>query len=105
VTGVIVYRASAIKPLGNLVIFGDNPSGEVFYFSADNLPRGGQDSIRRILFMHNGAAKTLLEIIKEKNAAQGKPPATRADLRFGTGPNSQIFLLNKRDGTIRTIVP
>ena len=104
-TGVIVYRASAIKPLSNLVIFGDNPSGEVFYFSADTLPRGGQDSIRRILFMHNGVAKTLLEIIKEKNAAQGKPPVTRADLRFGTGPNSQIFLLNKRDGTIRTIVP
>ena len=105
VTGVIVYRGTAIKSLANVVIFGDNPSGEVFYFSADKLPQGGQDSIRRILFTHNGSAKTLLEIIKEKNAAQGKPPATRADLRFGTGPNSQIFLLNKRDGTIRTIVP
>jgi hypothetical protein len=105
VTGVIVYRGTAIKSLANLVIFGDNPSGEVFYFSADKVPEGGQDSIRRILFTHNGSAKTLLEIIKEKNVAQGKPPATRADLRFGTGPNSQIFLLNKRDGTIRTIVP
>ena len=105
VTGVIVYRGTAIESLANLVIFGDNPSGEVFYFNADKLPQGGQASIRRILFTHNGSAKTLLEIIKEKNAAQGKPPATRADLRFGTGPNSQIFLLNKRDGTIRTIVP
>jgi hypothetical protein len=105
VTGVIVYRGTAIKSLANLVIFGDNPSGEVFHFSADKLPQGGQDPIRRILFTHNGAAKTLLEIIKEKNVAQGKPPATRADLRFGTGPNNQIFLLNKRDGTIRTIVP
>ena len=105
VTGVVVYRGNAIKALANLVVFGDNPSGEVFYFSADKLPQGGQDSIRRILFVHNGSAKTLLEIIKEKNAAQGKPPATRADLRFGTGPNGQIFLLNKRDGTIRTIVP
>ena len=105
VTGVVVYRGTGIEALANLVIFGDNPSGEVFYFSADKLPQGGQDSIRRILFVHNGSAKTLLEIIKEKNAAQGKPPAPRADLRFGTGPNGQIFLLNKRDGTIRTIVP
>jgi len=105
VTGVIVYRATAIKGLANLVLFGDNPSGEVFYFNADRLPQGGQDSIRRVLFVHNGTAKTLLEIIKEKNAAQGRPAATRADLRFGTGPNSQVFLLNKRDGTIRVLVP
>ncbi len=106
VTGVVVYRATAIKQLTNLVIFGDNPSGEVFYFNADKLPSGGQDPIRRILFAQNGgAAKTLLGLIKEKNAAQGKPPATRADLRFGTGPNNQVLLLNKRDGTIRLLVP
>jgi glucose/arabinose dehydrogenase len=105
VTGVIVYRAATIRSLANLVLFGDNPSGEVFYFSADALPEGGQDAIRRVLFVHGGSAKTLLEIIKEKNAAQGRPPATRADLRFGSGPDSRIFLLNKRDGTIREIVP
>ena len=87
------------------VIFGDNPSGEVFYFSADKLPTGGQDAIRRILFNDKGEAKTLLQLIKEKNTAQGKPVATRADLRFGEGPNGQIFILNKRDNTIRRIVP
>ena len=56
-------------------------------------------------FMTDGNPATLGEIIKDKNVAQGKPSATRADLRFGTGPNQQIFLLNKRDGTIRVIVP
>ena len=29
----------------------------------------------------------------------------RADLRMGVGPNGQIFVLNKRDGTIRLLVP
>jgi hypothetical protein len=105
VTGVIVYRANAIKQLANLVLFGDNPSGEVFYVNADKLPQGGQGPIRRVLFAHGGTAKTLLEIIKEKNVAQGRPAATRADLRFGTGPNNRIFLLNKRDGLVREIVP
>jgi hypothetical protein len=105
VTGVHVYRQSAIKPLNGLVLFGDNPSGEVFYFSADNLPKGGQDAIRRILFNDKGEAKTLLQLIKEKNVAQGRTPATRADLRFGHGPNGQLLLLNKRDGTIRLLVP
>ena len=49
--------------------------------------------------------KTLLEFIRAENAKQGKPPATRADLRFGAGPEGQIFLLNKADGVIRVLVP
>jgi hypothetical protein len=72
--------------------------------NADSLPKGGQDAIRRILFNHNGGTKTLLDLIKEKNIAQGKTPATRADLRFGHGPEGQIYLLNKRDGAIRLVV-
>jgi hypothetical protein len=105
VTMGVVYRQTAIKPLSNMVVFGDNPSGEVFYVSADNLPKGGQSAIRRVLFNDNGASKTLLQLIQEKNARQGKKPATRADLRFGSGPDGQILLLNKRDGTIRQLVP
>ena len=105
VTVGAVYRQSAIKQLTSRLVFGDNPSGEIFSVSADNLPRGGQDAIRRILLNYNGATKTLLQLIKEKNAAQGKTPATRADLRFGLGPDGQIFLINKRDGTIRLLVP
>jgi glucose/arabinose dehydrogenase len=102
----VVYRGTAIKELSNLLIFGDNPSGELFYVSADKLPGGGQDAIRRILLNDKGTAKTLLQLIREKNTAQGRTPlAPRADLRFGPGANGQIFLLNKRDGTIRLLVP
>ena len=104
-TGVVVYRQSAIPQLANLLLFGDNPSGEVFYVSADQLPSGGQDAIRRILFNSDGEAKTLLQLIHEKNREQGRSPATRADLRFGTGPDGQVFVLNKRDGVIRLLVP
>jgi Glucose / Sorbosone dehydrogenase len=103
VTGIVVYRSSSVPQLANLVLFGDNPSGQVFYFSADNVPRGGPEMIRRVLFNHNGAAITLLELIKEKNAGQRRSPAPRADLRFGTGPNGQVFLLNKRDGVVRLL--
>jgi Glucose / Sorbosone dehydrogenase len=103
VTMGVVYRQKAIPQLNGLLIFGDNPSGEVFYVSADKLPNGGQDPIRRILFNDKGETKTLLQLIKEKNTAQGKPPSTRADLRFGEGPNGEIFILNKRDGVIRQL--
>jgi hypothetical protein len=100
-----LYRQTAIKQLANLAIFGDIPSGEIFYFNADNLPKGGQDSVRRILLNDGGSPKTLLQIVKETNGKQGKNPATRVDLRFGLGPDGQVYLLNKADGIIRLLVP
>jgi hypothetical protein len=105
VTGVIVYRQTAIRPLLNKMIFGDNPSGQIFYVDADNLPNGGQSAVRQILFNDKGARKTLLQLIQEKNTQQKKEVAARADLRFGEGPQGQIFILNKRDGVIRLLTP
>ena len=102
--GGLVYRDSTVPQLTGLLLFGDNPSGEIFYVSADKLPNGGQDPIRRVMFNDKGETKILLQLVKDKNAAQGKPPATRVDLRFGVGPRGQIFVLNKRDGTIRLLV-
>lgn len=103
--GGFVYRQKAIPQLTNLLIFGDNPSGEIFYVSADKLPEGGQDAIRRVLLNDNGTSKTFLQVIREKNTAQKRAPATRADLRFAEGPDGAIFLLNKGDGIIRKLIP
>ncbi|HSA57729.1 MAG TPA: PQQ-dependent sugar dehydrogenase [Gemmatimonadaceae bacterium] len=103
-TGVVVYRASRIPQLRNRILFGDMPSGEVFHISADDTTARGQDHIRRVLFNDQGEAKTLLQLIRQKNTQQGKEPAARADLRFGTGPDDQVFLLNKADGVIRLLV-
>ncbi len=104
-SGLQVYRDDAIPQLANLVLFADQPSGEIFYIQADDLPNGGQDAIRRLLLNDGGEAKTLLQVIQEKNAEQGRSPASRADLRFGPGPDDQVFLLNKYDGIIRVLVP
>jgi hypothetical protein len=104
IIGGAVYRQDTVPQLKDLLIFGDNPTGEVFYVQADKLPQGGQDAIRRVLFNQNGEAKTLLQLVQDKNAKQGKTPAPRADLRFGYGPNGQLFVLNKHDGVIRLIV-
>jgi hypothetical protein len=103
--GGLVYRHDAIVQLNGLLLFGDNPSGEIFYVRADALPpNGGQDAIRRILLDDNGTPKTFLQVIQGTNVRQGKKPASRADLRFGLGPDGQIFLLNKADGVIRLLV-
>jgi hypothetical protein len=104
VTGVYVYRVAAIPQLTNLVLFGDNPSGEVFAFSADNLPAGGQEAIHRILFNNGDGPKTLLQLMQDRNTVEGQEVVTRADMRLGLGPNDQIFVLNKHDGIIRLLV-
>jgi hypothetical protein len=104
-SGLVVYRGTQIPQLANLVIFTDMPSGEIFYVNADKLPSGGQDPIHRILLNSNGSAKTMLAVIQEKNKEQGKAPATRSDLRLSLGPDNQVFLLNKGDGTIRVLTP
>jgi hypothetical protein len=105
VTGVVVYRGAAILQLRGRILFGDMPSGEIFHVSADDRQAAGQDHIRRVLLNLDGERKTYLQVIREKNSMQGKRPAARADLRFGTGPDDQVFLLNKADGVIRVLVP
>ena len=104
-SGLIVYRGKEIPQLSNLLIFTDMPSGEIFYVSADKLPSGGQDAIRRVVIGTEGDFKTVLQVIQAKNQAQGRKPATRADLRISPGPANQIFLLNKGDGVIRVLAP
>ena len=98
VTGVIVYRGAQLPQLANLLLFADIPSGEMFYVSADRLPQGGQDAIRRVLFTSGGEGKNLLQVIREKT-----PGAERADIRFGDGPDGRVFLINKADGVVREL--
>ena len=106
VTMGYVYRHSRLKQLSNLLLFGDNPSGEIFYVNVDKLPpNGSQDAIRRILFSDQGQTKTLRQLVEETNVAKGRKTANRVDLRFGEGPDGRIFILNKWDGVIREIVP
>lgn len=104
-TGVLVYRANAISQLANMVLWGDNPSGELWAISADDLPDGGQEPIHRVMLRDGLTPKNLLELVQDKNTEQGRDPAIRADLRLGVGPEGQPFVLNKHDGIVRMLVP
>ena len=82
------------------------PSGEVFHVSADDLPKGGQDAIRRVLFVTAaGAAPRTIprRSFRRRTARRARRPRTRADLRFDANAAGQIFVLNKADGTIRVV--
>ena len=98
--GLAVYRANRVPAISDMVIWGDNPSGEVFAVPADNLPNGGQAAIRRVLFQDEGQARTLLQLLQKH-----VPGADQPDVRLGSGPNGEVILLNKQDGIVRMIVP
>ncbi len=105
VTGPVVYRHEAIPQLNGRVLFGNLANGETFHVDADDLPDGGQEAIRRVLFSHDGEVKPLLRMIKEghcpKRAGYRQP---HVSLRFGTGPAGGLFLLNGCDNVIRRVV-
>jgi len=103
-TGLAVYRSSSIPALQDKIIFGDNPSGELLYVAAD-ADGGGSAAIRRLLLKTADGNKTFLQVIRETNSAAGDDVAQRADLRFGAGPNGEIYLLNKHDGIVRMLAP
>ena len=95
--GVVVYRDETIPQLHGRVLFADFPQGEIFHLSADALPDGGQNAIRRVLLREGegGEARRFLDIVADTTRRQGRETAVRVDLRFGTGPDGRLFLMNK----------
>jgi len=81
-------------------IFGDLPTGRVFHVPVSTLDGSGQAAfeVLRLIDDADGVEKSLLEMIG------GSTPAPRADLRFGLDDAGDIYLLTKRDGSVRRFV-
>ena len=102
----VTDRGSAIPQLAGRVLFGDMVSGEVFHVPADDLPAGGQAPIRRVLLKHRGEAKTLLELIREKNAEQGRQRAAVNQRRepVAAHPSSPVGIEPLRRSSARRLM-
>ncbi|MEM9352911.1 MAG: PQQ-dependent sugar dehydrogenase [Planctomycetota bacterium] len=114
VVGGSVYRGTNVPQLTGMYLFGDfaTNSGPILAVDVDeliqredfgdlnNLSGGNIAPYERLRLIDgsDGVEKTLLEIIQETN-----PGTNRTDLRFGVGPDDEIYILNKRDGIVRRI--
>jgi hypothetical protein len=96
VVGGFVYRGSLLPQLQGRFVFGDLVNGRIFSIDLDDLAQGSQAPIDELTLLYQGQERTLLQILGND---------FRADLRFGMDADGELYLLTKRDGWVRMLVP
>ena len=102
ISGGYVQRGGLLgSALDAHYIFGDLRSGRVFHAPVSTLDGSGQEAfeVLRLVDDADSVEKSLLEMIGGVGT-----PAPRADLRFGLDDAGRIYLLTKRDGSVRRFV-
>lgn len=95
VVGGFVYRGDALPNLVGHYLFGDIARGRIFYFDMSDIAPDGQTPIHELTLYDGDQPTTLLALLGNDY---------RADLRFGTDDDGEIYVLTKRDGLIRRMV-
>ncbi len=112
VAGGYVYRGSRVPQLYGKYLFGDfaGNSGPLFVVDVDDLIQrddfanintingGLLAPFEHLQITYNGQPTTMLEIIQD---ASGNNSLSRTDIRFGLGPDGEVYVMNKKDGWIR----
>ncbi len=93
-----VYRGGGLPGLEGKLLFGDMPSGRIFFIDADHPLVGGSAPITELRVMRDGRESSFLDIIRENRGG-----SSNAQLRFGSDARGRIYLLNKVDGIIRRL--
>ena len=96
VVGGFVYRGSLIPALEGHYIFGDGVNGRIFHVPVEDLELGSQAAFEELTLLRNGVPTTLLALLGND---------FRTDLRFGIDEAGEIYVLTKRDGMVRMLVP
>ena len=103
IIGGFVYRGRLIPELHGHYVFSDFKNGRIFYTNVDNLPLDQSDmsldvsqKIHELRLFYKGAEKNILEILNYDS---------RADLSMGVDEEGEIYILTKRDGMIRRLLP
>ncbi len=114
VVGGTVYRGTKVPELTGMYLFADfatNP-GPIFAVDVDdlierddfsdlsNLSGGRLSPFVEVEIRDDGNDKDLRQFLRDANNNQS---ISRTDLRWGLGPDGEIYVLNKRDGMVRRI--
>ena len=94
ISGGYEYTGTAVPQLKGKFLFGDIPSGRLFYFDLAEMKQGRQATIKEWKVSLDGTIKSLKELCGVE----------RVELRFGKDPKGELFILTKADGKIYKIV-
>jgi glucose/arabinose dehydrogenase/mono/diheme cytochrome c family protein len=90
ISGGYEYTGSSIAALKGKFIFGDIPSGRLFYSNMADIKPGKQAEVKEWKVAINGVTKSLTEL-----CGPG-----RVDLHFGRDDRGEIYILTKADGKL-----
>src|SRR5450432_213814 len=90
IAGGFEYQGRAIPQLRGKYLFGDIPTGRLFYLNTEDLQPGKLAPIKEWFVSLNGKRLTLREVCGQN----------RVDLRFARDEKGEIFIFTKPDGKI-----
>jgi glucose/arabinose dehydrogenase len=94
ICGGYEYWGNAIPALKGKFLFGDIPSGRLFYVDMADIKLGKQAPIHEWRISMNGQQKTLKELCG----------SDRVDLHFGRDAKGELYILTKADGKMYKLV-
>jgi len=94
ISGGYEYWGTTIPQLKGKLLFGDIPTGRLFYVDMATIKQGKQALVKEWKISVNGAQRTLKELCG----------TDRVDLHFGRDARGEIYLLTKADGRMYKIV-
>ena len=94
VSGGFEYWGTAIPELKGKYLFGDIPTGRLFYVDISDIKQGKQAPIKEWKILLNDILRTLKEICG----------SDRVDLHFGRDSHGELYILTKADGKVYKLV-
>jgi len=88
ISGGYEYWGKTIPQLKGKFLFGDIPSGRLFYIDVADIKQGKQATIKEWKITINGVPKKLKEVCG----------SDRVDLHFGRDAKGELYILTKADG-------
>jgi glucose/arabinose dehydrogenase len=94
ISGGFEYWGTAIAELKGKFLFGDIPTGRLFYIDISGIKQGKQTPIKEWKILLNDTLRTLKQICG----------SDRVDLHFGKDSHGELYILTKADGKVYKLV-
>ncbi len=94
ISGGYEYWGKSVPELQGKYLFGDIPTGRLFYIDIADIKQGKQAPIKEWKISVNGIPKTLAELCG----------SGRVDLHFGRDAQGELYILTKADGKVYKLV-